>query len=84
MGRMERMNISFVRCTSFAPSRRCVVRSSTRVPTAYKERWFRSYEKHCRRLKTHSKAEVKSDEKNGEFKVKGVVQIIVVDDNGGG
>ena len=84
MGRMERMNISFVRCTSFAPSRRCVVRSSTRVPTAYKEKWFRSHEKHCCRMKTHSKAEVESDEKNGVLKVESVVQIIVVDDDGGG
>ena len=82
MGRMERINISFVRCTSFAPSRRCVVRSSTRVPTAYSERWLRSYENQCGLVKTYRKAEVEGDEKNGELEVEGVVQIIVIDDDG--
>jgi hypothetical protein len=65
IGRMERINISFVRCTSFVPSRRCVIRSSTRVPIAAKPRW-----------------KVTTDEKNGELEVEGVVQIIVVDDDG--
>ena len=37
MGRMERTNMSLVIWTSFAPSKRWVVRCKTRVPMAYRE-----------------------------------------------
>lgn len=74
--------MSFVRCTSFAPSSRRVVRSSTRVPTAYKERKLSSNAKHgCWLVRTYSKAKVESDEKNRELEVESVVEIVVVDDD---
>jgi hypothetical protein len=37
MGRIERTNMSLVIWTSFAPSKRQVVRCKTRVPMAYRE-----------------------------------------------
>lgn len=56
-----------------------------RVPIAYKDTRFRSYAKHYFWVvRAYSKAEVEGDEENGELEVEGVVQIVVVDDDGGG
>ena len=40
MGKIDRRNMSFEICTSFAPSRRCVVRWRMRVPMAYVKHKF--------------------------------------------
>ena len=79
MGRIERINMSFVRWISFAPSRRRVVRCSMRVPAA------------CITIldpcegalggDAHGKSKVEGDEEDGEPEVEGVVQVVVVDDD---
>ncbi len=78
--------MSFVRWMSFVPSRRRVVRWSRRVPAAYntKRQSFRCACQTGRGGRAYRKAEVESDEEDGVPKVEGVVQVVIVDDDGGG
>ena len=86
MGRIERINMSFVRWMSFVPSRRRVVRWSRRVPAAYNTK-KQSFRCACQTGRgggcAYRKAEVESNEEDGVPKVESVVQVVIVDDDGG-
>ena len=85
MGRIERINMSFVRWISFAPSRRRVVRCSMRVPAACIMK-VAILDRCARALggEAYGESKVEGDEEDGEPEVEGVVQVVVVDDDRGG
>lgn len=80
MGRIERTNMSLVIWTSFAPSKRWVVRCKTRVPMAYCELGMSE----TLRNRAYSESEMPCDKEDRVTEIEGGVQMVVVQDDGRG
>ena len=79
MGRIERTNMSLVIWTSFAPSKRWVVRCKTRVPMAYCELGTSV----TSRSRTHSKSEMPCNKEDRITEIERGVQVVIVQDDRG-
>lgn len=81
IGRIERRNTSLETCTSFAPSSKCVVFCSTRVPMALESAESEQEIMRDNADNTHCERQMPCNEEDGELKLQCVVQIVVINYN---